>query len=293
MASPAATKRALVKCAIRSLKFLACLATSGTFFVSPRAMANQIPHGSVTLISEDQWISPGQEAYFGFKFVLEQGWHIYWINPGDSGQPPHFEWNLPRGFTPGEIEWPAPQRIGSSSIVDFGYESSAMLLVPVRVSADVLPNTSEQLAVNLKVLVCREICIPGRAEVSASVPIKSTRPEPNIRTAKLFTAARQSMPKPRPGSWSFTAIDQKNSFVLVSRVGGRSTTATFFPLEESQVDNSAPQRLVPTTGGFRLTLQKSDQLLKPIEHLRGVLELTSNGAYVVDAAVERGDSAKR
>jgi hypothetical protein len=42
---------------------------------------------------------------------------------------------------------------------------------------------------------------------------------------------------------------------------------------------------VPAPTGFRLTLRKSDQLLKPIKRLKGVLELSTNQTYVIDVAV--------
>src|ERR1700730_7868018 len=67
-----------------------------------------IPHGSVDLVAENQWIAPGRQAYYGLNFQIEKGWHIYWINPGDSGQPPRIVWHLPAGFSAGEIQWPAP-----------------------------------------------------------------------------------------------------------------------------------------------------------------------------------------
>jgi DsbC/DsbD-like thiol-disulfide interchange protein len=100
-----------------------------------RASAASIPHGTVDLIAENQWIAPGRQAYFGLNFRLEKGWHIYWVNPGDSGQPPRVEWHLPKGLSAGEIEWPAPRRLGTSTIVDFGYDDAVMLLVPVRASS--------------------------------------------------------------------------------------------------------------------------------------------------------------
>lgn len=293
MAGLAVPKRLLVKYGIWSFKFLACFVMFGTFLASSCAIANEIPHGSVELISENQGISPGQQTYFGFKFELEKGWHIYWVNPGDSGQPPQFEWHLPPGLAHGDTEWPAPQRIGSPPIVDFGYQNSTTLLVPVRLSSDAPAKGAEQLAVTLKVLVCQEICIPGKAQVSMNVPIKLTRPEPDVGNAKLFAAARRSLPKQPPRTWSFAAIDQENSFLLVANVGGRTARATFFPLEESQVDNSARQHLVPTATGFRLVLRKADQLLKPIKRLRGVLEFADNAAYLIDVAVENGNSARQ
>src|ERR1035437_6448728 len=87
-----------------------------------RASAAAIPHGTVDFVAENQWIAPGRQIYFGLNFQLDKGWHIYWVNPGDSGQPPKIEWHLPPGLSAGKIEWPAPRRLGTSTIVDFGYD---------------------------------------------------------------------------------------------------------------------------------------------------------------------------
>src|SRR5258708_3640393 len=86
--------------------------------------AASVPHGTVDFVTENQWITPGRRTYIGLHFQLEKGWHIYWINPGDSGQPPRIEWHLPAGLSAREIEWPAPRRIGTSTIVDFGYHDA-------------------------------------------------------------------------------------------------------------------------------------------------------------------------
>src|SRR6266566_9565399 len=163
-----------------------------------RALAATIPHGTVDLVAENQWIAPGHLTYFGLNFHLEKGWHIYWVNPGDSGQPPHVEWHLPAGFSSGEIEWPAPRRLGTSTIVDFGYEGAVTLLVPVRASSTLPTDQAAQLGANLRALVCREICIPGKAQVSLTLPIKSMPPEVDARNSELFTAARKSLPQRAP-----------------------------------------------------------------------------------------------
>src|SRR5580700_3956487 len=158
------------------------------------ASAASIPHGTVEIVAENQWIAPGSQTYLGLNFQLEKGWHIYWVNPGDSGQPPRVEWHLPAGLSAREIEWPAPQRLGTSSIVDFGYDDSVMLLVPMRASSTLPTNQAVQLGAELQVLVCREICIPGKAQVSLSLPSKSMPPEVDVRSSELFTAARRSLP---------------------------------------------------------------------------------------------------
>jgi thiol:disulfide interchange protein DsbD len=249
------------------------------------ASAASIPHGTVDLVAENQWIAPGRQIYLGLNFQLEQGWHIYWINPGDSGQPPRVQWHLPDGLSVGEIEWPAPRRLGTPTIVDFGYDGAAMLLVPVRASSTLAANKAARIVAELSVLVCREICVPGRTQISLSLPIESRAPEPDTRGNDLFTAARKSLPRKPPDDWKFTVSNKKDSFVLIAKLGRRTTRAVFFPLAESQIDNSAPQVIVPAATGFQLTLRKSDQLLAPIKRLEGVLEISADQTYVIDVAV--------
>jgi len=192
---------------------------------------------------------------------------------------------LPSGLSEGEIEWPAPRRLGTSTIVDFGYDDAVMLLVPVRASSTLPTNQVAQIAADLRVLVCREICVPGKANISLALPTKSMPPEVDGRSSALITAARKFLPRQAPRDWEFKVIDQNDSFVLTAKLGRQTTRAVFFPVEEAQVDNSAPQRVVPVPGGFQLTLRKSDQLLKRIKRLKGVLELSANQTYVIDVPV--------
>jgi DsbC/DsbD-like thiol-disulfide interchange protein len=275
-----------------SLPFFSLLILVLTPLPSARASAASIPHGTVDLIAESQWIAPGNQTYFGLNFQLEKGWHIYWVNPGDSGQPPRVEWHIPAGLSAGELEWPAPRRLGTSTIVDFGYDNAVMLLVALRTSSTIQANQAAQIGAGLRVVVCKDICIPGKARVSLTLPIKSMPPEPDARSSELFAAARESLPRRAPADWEFHVSSSKDSFLLTAKSGQRVTKATFFPLEESQVDNSAPQKIVPVATGFQLTLRKSDQLLKPIKRLKGVLELSGNQTYLIDVAVGDTQSAR-
>src|SRR5947209_7877112 len=92
-------------------------------------------HSQVELLSRLTAVRPGQELLLGVHFVLEPGWHIYWVNPGDSGQPPAFKWQLPAGFSAGEIQWPRPERMQNTpQLADYGYHGDVLLAVPVRVA---------------------------------------------------------------------------------------------------------------------------------------------------------------
>jgi DsbC/DsbD-like thiol-disulfide interchange protein len=260
--------------------------------VSARASGTPIPHGTLELIAENQWVTPGHGFSLGLHFQLEKGWHIYWVNPGDSGEPPRVTWQLPPGLSPGTIEWPAPRRLGTSSVVDFGYQDDVTLIVPVHAETSLAAQPLARLGAEIKVLVCREMCIPGKTQLSLTLPIKSQPPAPDARTHELFAAARKDLPRPVPQDWKFSVDDAKDSFVLAANLSARITQAVFFPLAEAQIDNAAAQNLQPLPSGFRLTLRKSDRLLKPIERLQGVLTLSRNRAYLIDVPVSKRGAQK-
>src|SRR5580704_8345722 len=142
-----------------------------------------IPHGTIEIIAQNESIEPGRDFNLGLHFQLEKGWHIYWANPGDSGEPPRVEWKMPKGVTAEEIEWPTPHRLGTSAIVDYGYEDAVTLIVPMRTETILAAQQTAQIGVQVKVLVCREMCIPGKAQVSLTLPIKSQTAAPNSKTA--------------------------------------------------------------------------------------------------------------
>ncbi len=258
---------------------------------SSQAESTPIPHGTLELIAEDHWITPGHKLFLGLHFQLEKNWHIYWVNPGDSGEPPRVEWKLPPGVTAGAIEWPTPHRLETPGIVDFGYENSVTLIVPMYPDAS-LATEPVQFGAGLKLLVCsREMCIPGKAQLSLTLPVKTQPPLPDPRTAALFATTRKSLPLPMPGSWKVKVGEKSDCFVLTANIGHPITQAVFFAVAESQVSNAGPQRLLPMKSGFQLTLMKSDQLLKPISQLKGVLALSNDRAYLIDVPISKAGSS--
>jgi hypothetical protein len=76
------------------------LLTVGAMLAFVRHSNAQSPaetHLKVELISEQATSSPGRPLWVGPLFRLEQGWHIYWQNPGNAGEPPKIQWGLPAG----------------------------------------------------------------------------------------------------------------------------------------------------------------------------------------------------
>jgi DsbC/DsbD-like thiol-disulfide interchange protein len=258
---------------------------ASSFARSPQA---QPQHARVELLALQSSLKPGSDLQLGVHFILEKGWHIYWINPGDSGQPPSFKWQLPTGFSAGAIQWPQPERMQSSpEVTDYGYHDEALFMVPIHPRQSI---RGEQLrglrvAVEVKWLVCREVCIPEHADLELSLPSAAMKGDP--ATAKLFSDAKKLLPGPMPRSWTVRAESRKDDFSLTIRAAKSITKAIFFPLDPGQIDNSAPQKLQPSHSGATLTLKKSDLLLKPITVLRGVLVIPGGSAYRIEAPVRQ------
>jgi thiol:disulfide interchange protein DsbD len=246
----------------------------------------QAKHSRIELLSRQSAAVAGTEILLGVHFVLEPGWHIYWINPGDSGQPPAFKWQLPEGFSAGETQWPRPERMQSSpELADYGYHDQALIMVPVRVPQGWRGQTAE-IGLEAKWLICREICLPDRAQLHLALPASSDASNKQD-SAALFDGAMKMTPKPLPPGWKAAAASRKDDFVLSLQMPVRAAHAEFFPLTPAQVDNAAPQKIEPAAHGLKMVLKKSELLVKPVPVLRGVLVLDGN-AYQVEAPVTAG-----
>ena len=55
------------------------------------------------------------------RMVYENGWHGYWVNPGEGGMKTELRWKLPAGVKAGEVHFPIPKRETTGELVTYGY----------------------------------------------------------------------------------------------------------------------------------------------------------------------------
>ncbi len=245
--------------------------------------AQSAPQTTVTLISENSAVAPGSQVAVGIQFQIEPGWHIYWMNPGDAGQPPSVQWALPAGWSASALEWPAPFRLTNAAGVDYGYEGQATLLTKLKIPAKARPGPAN-LHADVKWLVCKEQCIPQKtqAQLNLNVAAKSVvDPE----TKAQITAARSKLPKAIPGEWKANVLTNPRQFLLNFMPGAKIEQAVFFPAEPQVIDNAAPQKLSATSVRAQLALDKVTGVKKPAI-LKGVLVLDGAEAYNVNLPIK-------
>ena len=91
------------------------------------AKAVQTEHVEAELVAARTAAEPGSPLRIGLRLKMDEHWHTYWRNPGDTGLPTTIQWQLPAGFQAGDIEWPAPQRIDVGPFANYGYEGEVVL----------------------------------------------------------------------------------------------------------------------------------------------------------------------
>jgi thiol:disulfide interchange protein DsbD len=270
---------------IFGLGFLSAVA-SAAFAASNSADAL---HLHVEIIAPAAQLSPGASSEAGLYFKLDPGWHVYWQNAGDSGEPPHIQWTLPDGITAGPLQFPAPQRLPLGPLMDFGYENE--VLFPF--GLDVASTTKRgPVALHAKVawLVCRELCIPGKAELevdrvvsAAGTQVAAVSPDKVSPDGEIYDRLVGQLPQPLPANDSAVFQPSAAGFRLAVSTGQRETQAVFFPEDQNIVDNPAPQPLTPTPKGFFLDLKKDANLTANPAKLNGVIELPGGRNYEIAA----------
>lgn len=110
----------------------------------------------------------------GILLELEPGWKTYWRMPGDTGIPPQFDWAGSANSETVEVGFPVPSRIDDLSGEVIGYHSRVLFPVSVRPGN---PDVPVHLRLNVFFGVCKDICIPARAEVGLLLSAPSANPD--------------------------------------------------------------------------------------------------------------------
>ena len=239
-----------------------------------------------SLVSERVSIEPGQPLALGLRLKMADGWHTYWKNPADSGLPTKLAWTLPEGFTADPFHWPRPERISLPPLMSYGYNDEVLLPVTVHAPATLAVGQPVRLAARADWLECKEICLPGKAELEITLPVAAGAGALS-EEAPLFAKTRGHLPKDG-APWRVKALSVEKHLVLSFVPAVTPQEAYFFSEQPQVVEYAAPQRLLRTSDGFTLEMTPAANGTRP-QRLVGVLVAeTGEGAHAVavDAAVE-------
>ena len=231
-------------------------------------------HVKAQLISEVKSIKPGQAFCVAVRLVMDEGWHTYWRNPGDSGSPTEIRWDLPEGFIADDIQWSYPLKFETPPLVSFGYKDEVFLLTEIKVSESINPGSMARLRANVDWLVCKEVCIPGHADLSIEIPVKNETAKIDERWADLFNKTREKLPKTY-SDWMISASIKQNQILIQitppSWFENVLSNIIFFPEHFELVDYSESQNFKGSDKGYIIEVKRSQFATKLPSRLKGVL----------------------
>lgn len=224
------------------------------------------------LVADVAAVVPGRPFKLAVHFKMLDGWHVYWLNPGDSGTEPQITWKLPDGFTVGAPEWPVPQRFDKPPFATFGHENELLLAHRVSVPDTVATGSTLTFEAEVSWLVCKEICIAQDGVLRLELPVVTGEAPSNQAYARLFAETSANLPVPAE-DWEFRATFTGRSARLeaVPKVAGRlgeASRVSFFPAQQG-VFRTGGSRTVVENGKIVATMPRTGIKLDPV--LNGVL----------------------
>jgi len=267
----------------------------GVLWLMPMPAAAELvaaKHVQVELVADVTSVAPGATATLGLHFVPEREWHIYWRNPGDSGEAPRVDWTAPDAAHIGALDWPAPQRLAVGTLVNFGYPGEAVLTAPLTVAADAGGAAPLAIGAGVHWLVCdREECVPGSAKLSLALPVAAGGAP--SEAAELIDAARARLPAPAPAGWRLAAagMDDAVRLQLVSTALGPGVRPFFFSDDRQSFEPGQQTWSRAGDGGGTITLGRRNATELPAR-LAGVLDVGGR-AYTIDVPISAAVDASR
>ena len=160
-------------------------------FLGFNAVPAHAAHTQAQLLLPVETARPGSTVIVGVRLKMDADWHTYWKNSGASGVPTTIKWELPAGLTAGEIQWPLPEKLPPDELTTYVYENEVVLLVPLTVAADLKPGPLV-LKAAVAWLECKEQCLPGSADISATLNL-GAEAKPSLNAA-LIEAWQKKLP---------------------------------------------------------------------------------------------------
>ena len=196
---------------------------------------------------------PGGETELAILMHTKPGWHGYWLNPGDAGLPMSVEWELPPGWSVGDLRYPVPSRLLVAGIVNYVYEKDYAVLTRLKVPAS--QTGSLPIRAKMRWLACTDkLCVPEQGEVSLSVATGGMA-KPDER----FNEWRRALPRPLAAAAHFEIKGDRIEIGVPLPDSVAIGEPYFFPADDGPIDYAAPQT-------FR---RKGDLLIAELTRRRG------------------------
>lgn len=239
---------------------------------------------TVKLVAKQTAGIPRAANDIGILLEHEPGWHTYWQFSGDSGFAPSVDWKLPRNWKAEQIGWPAPEKHKLGPITNFVYSGDVLLPFNLDIPWGTPYGTVYTLRATVDYLACKDVCIPGSAEVSLRLPVEVAAK--NGPMNDKFEETLRSIPEKVVSEHIGARIEQDRIRIDFAPLAGKIEHGVeFFPLSEGLVDFTDLDRFVLGENHASLYLKAAPEFL---ESLKTGQPLPFAGVIVADGGPAKG-----
>lgn len=225
-------------------------------------------HAELELLLGSKAYSPGTVVEAGILLKMEDGWHSYWVNPGEGGMAPRVEWDLPEGWVAGPVLYPVPKWFMTGVLPGYGYEDEVVLPVFLTPAED----ASGPVRVGLKVswLTCNDdACVPGSATVARE--LEAGVGEPTADAARIAEALKK-VPQPLAGAeLAVEPLEKAVRLEVKLPEGVDPSGAEVFPATPGALDHGTQIALTEADGAWVAEVPLNEYADGPPKELEIVL----------------------
>ena len=240
------------------------------FCLALEAVIVDTGHANVSLVKFESLEGDSSKTLLGIKMDMQENWHTYWKNPGDSGGPIKVKWSHDNNISISKIYWPTPTLIPYEPLMTYGYKN--FVIFPFEITNS--NNKNSYIEANIDFLICDDICVPEKALIKTNLDEINSDPSLNDWFLKV---PNQILPVKASVDSEYINIRFSSPFDVSS--------AIFFVDEQDIVEHAENQKLSKEENNYLLSIKKVDYL-ESFENLSGVLSINNNESFIIDAEIE-------
>jgi len=178
------------------------------------------------------------------------------------------KWDLPPGWTAGEVEHPVPKRFMTGELAGFGYEGA--VIFPIAFTPPAEFSGTAKLKGKISWLTCNDnACVPGSAHLE--LDLQAGTPAP-AAAAGLIEAALKLVPQPNPNV-VLSVEERPETLILTLQKTDSFDLSDYqvFPATPSVINPAAKIDFKSAADLFKAEVPKSEYASGPIKELTLVL----------------------
>lgn len=244
---------------------------------------------SADWISSSRTGEPDMPVKTAIRLAVDDGYHTYWVNPGEGGMPMSVKWDLPQGWQATDPAYPLPKRFTTGDLPGFGYEGTVLFPVNLTPPADFSGKAT--LKGKVSWLTCDDKgCIPGSANLELTLTAGEPSPTPE---AKVIGATLRKVPV-NPGSRITLKVAEKPKSLVLKIEGLTNPNVNLaeyevFPATPEAIDPGAEILFAREGAAWTAEVPKSEYATEAVGELDLVLAGKSEQAPILLTWKSTGD----